>query len=143
LFALNDTLGSGRKLGLGLYLFIFFSLWECFNNNNSRNLFCPVDFDEHETWICPYFFIGKRIYLKKLNFINWKLCSKNIDKKIKIKLITWLNKQWRSRETADYKQIRTKYKVLLLERRLVHIDEMNAICKYSRKSFFRVLNTII
>ena len=143
LFALNDTLGSGRKLGIGLYLFILHSLWESFNRKNSRNLYCPVDSDEYDSWICPYFFIGKRKYLKKLNFINWKLCSNSIDKNLKIKLISWLNNHWRSREFSNYKQYRTKYKVLLLERCLVDISEMKKVGKYSKKSFFRVLNSII
>jgi hypothetical protein len=143
LFAFNDTFGNGRKLGIGLFIFILVSLIMCIFSNTIKKIYCPIDEDEYGYWICPYFFIGKIVNLKNLNFTDWRLCSKKINKQIKLKLIYWLNNKWRSRLNATCSQKKIKYRVLIIERELINTLEFNQICKFSKKNLLRALNSFI
>jgi len=143
LFAFNDTFGNGRKLGIGLFIFILASLIMCIYSNTIKKIYCPFDEDDYGYWICPYFFIGKIVNLKNLNFTNWGLCSKKINKQIKLKLVYWLNNEWRSRLNVTSRQKKVKYRILIIERELINSFELNEIYKFSKKNVLRALNSFI
>ena len=143
LFAFNDTLGSGRKLNSGLLIYIFMAFFLLLSNQFSRyRIFAPLDSDEHGLWVCPYFFIGKVSYLRTLNFSNWIIARGQIEKRMRYRLVEWLKIGWRGAKYTTFKQKRTKYKTLILERNLISSTELSGFSfMFSRSNLLRILNS--
>jgi hypothetical protein len=144
LFMFNDTLGNGRKVNTGLFLFILFAIC-CLNFEILRKyqLYSPVDSDEYGMWISPYFLISNAYYIRKLNFNNWKFARNKTQRTIRKKLISWLYRGWRNSTTSSLLTKRRKYKTLLLERNLLSQNEIKYnVCKFSKYNLFRIINSI-
>ena len=145
LIAFNDTLGAGRKLNLGLRFYIYISLYILsFDTKNRFNFFAPVDKDDYSLWICPYFFVGKIKFIRKLNFINWLPSRSYLPKPIRYKLIEWIYYSWRGSKNSSNKQKKIKYKTLLLERTLINTNEINRMnFMFSRRNLLRIVNSLL
>ncbi|CCN47621.1 hypothetical protein MADA3029_270057 [Vibrio nigripulchritudo MADA3029] len=139
----NDTLGDGRKFNFGLKVFIFINMIR-FTFFNTRKIAAPVDRGGKEIWICPYFLLGKAKYLRALNLTDWKGSANRTPKSIKLSHINWLSDGWRSRDLATSRQIRTKYKTLLIERHIATERYIyKNVVKFDKRSIFRILNSIL
>jgi hypothetical protein len=143
LFSFNDTLGKGRKLNSGLFLYLLIAITLLYLEKNKKfTLFSPVDTDGVSEWICPYFFIGRVSFLKTLNFTNWRYAHRTTPKSVRYKLIKWLHDGWRGAKSSSKKQFTIKYKTLLLERNLVNNkSDANLFFMFSRSNPFRILNS--
>jgi hypothetical protein len=143
-FAFNDTLGSGRKFNTGLRLYLFIVFFILLNDKYQKyRFFAPVDKDNCDSWICPYFFIGKVNYLKTLNFCNWRYACIKTSKLTRLNLIVWLNLGWRRASSSSLEQKKIKYKTLLLERRLIEPNDISCLnFMFSRSNPFRIINSI-
>ena len=136
----NDTLGNGRKLNIPLFFYILSSIFLI--NKNQIDISCPIDENEKEFWMCPYFFVGKYQVLKSLNWINHKKGIKYLTKPQIKELKDWLQNGWRRSNTATDQQKYTKYLTLILERTLLIDRKLIKIRKFSKKSIYRKLNSI-
>jgi hypothetical protein len=143
LIAFNDTLGCGRKLNTGLRVYIFIALYLLLSGRFPRyRFFAPVDSDEYNMWVCPYFFVGKVAFLRTLNFSNWIAAREHIEKSTRYRLIKWLKVGWRGAQNTTCKQKRTKFKTLMLERNLINSTELSKFSfMFSRSNFLRILNS--
>mgnify|MGYP001422843176 CR=1 FL=1 len=140
IFGFNDTLGNGRKLNFPLFIYILLSIFLI--NKNKIDISCPIDENEKEFWMCPYFFIGNYKILKSLNWIDHKKGIEYLtDIQIK-ELKKWINNGWRRSDFATDEQKHTKYLTLILERTLLIDKNLIKIRKFSKKSIYRKLNSI-
>ncbi len=139
-FGFNDTLGNGRKLNIPLFIFILTSI--LFIKKNKIEISCPIDSDKKNTWICPYFFIGKIETLKSLNWINHKKGIQYLDDFEINQIKSWIKNGWRRSLTATEDQKYKKYLTLILERALLKEKRYLKIRQFSRKSIYRKLNAI-
>ncbi len=144
LFAFNDTLGNGRKFHSGLYLYLYIVLFLLLNDKKKKfEVFAPLDSDGRESWMCPYFFIGRVGSLRSLNFIDWISAYKLVCKSVRRDLIMWLNTGWRHARIASKEQRNIKFKTLILERAILSSFRRNKlIFMFSRSNLFRILNSI-
>ena len=144
LFAFNDTLGNGRKFNSGLYLYLYIVLFLLLNDKKKKyNIFAPIDSDGKESWMCPYFFIGRVGFLRSLNFIDWVSAYKLICKSVRRKLIMWLNTGWRHARIASKEQRSIKFKTLILERAILKSFRRSKFTfMFSRSNLLRVINSI-
>jgi len=143
LIAFNDTLGSGRKLNTGLLIYIFIALYLLLSDRFPRyRFFAPVDSDEYNLWVCPYFFVGEVAFLKTLNFSNWIAARGHIEKSTRYRFVEWLKVGWRGAQNTTCKQKRTKFKTLILERNLINSTELSKFSfMFSRSNLLRILNS--
>ena len=141
IFGFNDTLGNGRKLNIPLFIYILSSIFLI--KNNKFDISCPIDENEKEFWMCPYFFIGKYEILKSLNWINHKKAMGYLSKTQINELKNWIKNGWRRSNTSTSKQKHTKYLTLILEKTLLIDKKFIKIRKFSRKSMYRKLNSIL
>ena len=141
IFMFNDTLGNGRKLNLGLTIFIILSVFLI--KNDLYEIASPVDKDQYGLWICPYFIVGKHHNLNKLNWINYEEALKKTSKPILKKCKVWVNENWRNAKTATIMQKEIKYKTLVLERNLIEEVLISRLFRFDRSNILRMLNAII
>lgn len=141
--AFNDTLGSGRKLNTGLRIYIIIALYILLSDRFPRyRFFAPVDSDEYNLWVCPYFFVGKVAFLRTLNFSNWIAARGHIEKSTRYRLVEWLKVGWRGAQNTTCKQKRTKFKTLILERNLINSTELSKFSfMFSRSNLLRIMNS--
>ena len=139
----NDTLGNGRKLNLFLYIFIFLSIFLILFD--FYNFACPIDSDKYKEWISPYFFIGRFNIVKKLNWLDSETAKKELNENELNQLDYWIKNKWRQSKKSSKKQREIKLKTLFLERNLINSIPNNklTIFKYNKKSFWRIMNSII
>ncbi len=139
-FAFNDTLGSGRKLNMPLFLFILSSIFAI--KKNKIDISSPIDSNGKDLWMCPYFFIGKAETLKSLNWTDHKKGLKYLDKFQINQIKKWIKNGWRRSRTATDDQKSKKFLVVVLERTLLEKNKFLRIRQFSRKSIYRKLNSI-
>ena len=144
LFAFNDTLGNGRKFNIGLFLYLIIAFFLLFTDKKKKfNIFAPFDRDQKNSWVCPYFFIGRVDFLRSLNFIDWKFAYKLLSKGVRRELILWLNSAWRNSEVATKEQRNIKFKTLVLEKALIKSFGLKSfIFMFTRFNIFRIINAI-
>jgi hypothetical protein len=144
LLAFNDTLGNGRKFNLGLFLYFVIVLFILLNDRKKNfNMFAPIDSDTKESWMCPYFFIGRVSFLRTLNFIDYLTAYTLISKSVRRNLTLWIKIGWRQAQIASKKQKNIKFKTLILERALLKADRKNKLVfMFSRSNLFRIINSL-
>lgn len=142
IFAFNDTLGNGRKLNFGLYVFIIISLF--FIKLEIYDFASPVDKSFSERWICPYFFLGKYVVTSTMNWTNYDDVIKKLNSNTLTKLHFWVNSKWRQADNSSNLQKEIKVKTLILERNLINNIYKNKykIFAFNKYSIFRIINSI-
>ena len=136
----NDTLGNGRKLNFPLTVFLILSI--ILVMLNVCNVSCPVDCDGDEQWISPYFMVSTHKFLMKYNWTNYHEALSKLTTSQIISCNNWINIGWRHSDIASEKQRQTKLKTLYLERYLFNSNPTSRLLGFSKKSPFRILNSI-
>ena len=136
----NDTLGKGRKFGLGLKLYISISI--LLINFGLINIAAPLDRDKFGVWISPYLVIGRVSCLKNLNWTSIETARESLKEGEESRIQHWLDNKWRSRTTASKTQRNIKHSVLILERNLLRSNGTRIkLFAFSKRNPLRILNS--